>query len=422
MRPSALFSYPRGSNEASLPPPCRITLARPLSRPIAMRLLSPSHVLVALFAATLLLGGADGCSSDPNIEGAKLYIRSGDYVNALANIETALTENPDNPEALELKAQVLQLQSAQMVDPIERQPMVEQMMAALNRADALNPGDPDVAQTRLVAWAEEMNSGSRLLQSSGGNEGNLAKAIQAFENATYIQPDSSSGHYNLGLAHLVNGDPDSAIGPFETSISSGGGDASAYVYLGRALLATTSNSSRALEVLEEASALFPDDAAVRAELLNAYGATGQADRAITAYEAAVARDPDDAVLRYNYGSTLLVAERFDEAIVQLERAVALDANNANAFYNLGAAYQNKATAVNSRLIESEDNAEANRLRAERDGLLEQALPHLAEARRLTTLQNEDPADICRALFQVYAQLSRADEAREAGECAGENMN
>ncbi len=387
-----------------------------------MRLLSPTHVLVALVTATALLAGADGCSSDPNIEGAKLYIRSGDYVSALANIETALAENPDNADALGLKARVLQLQAADVVDPMERQPMVEQMMAAMNRAEALAPGDAEVAQTRLIAWSEEMNSGGRLLQSSGGNEGNLAKAIQAFENATYIQPDSSSGHYNLGLAHLVNGDPDTAIGSFESSISTGGGDASAYVYLGRALLSTGSNASRALEVLEEASQLFPDDASVRAELLNAYGATGQADRAITAYEAAVARDPDDAVLRYNYGSTLLVAERFDEAIVQLERAVSLDAENANAFYNLGAAYQNKATAVNTRLIDTEDNAEALRLRGERDGLLEQALPHLSEARRLTTAQNEDPADICNALFQVYAQLSRADEAREAGECAGHDMN
>ena len=90
---------------------------------------------------------------------------------------------------------------------------------------------------------------------------------------------------------------------------------------------------------------------------------------------------------------------------------------------MGAAYQNKATAVNVQLIAAgDDDAEARRLRSERDALLEQALPYLEEARRLTTAQGESPADICTALFQVYAQLSRSDEATEAGECADQNMN
>ena len=387
-----------------------------------MRLLSPTHFLVALVAAAALLGGADGCSSDPNVEGAKLYIRSEDYTSVLEALETALAENPDNAEALALKGRVLQLQTKNIANPMERHPLVEQMMAALNRADAIEPGDEEVAHTRLVAWADEMTSGGRFLQNSGGDEENLAMAIQAFENATYIHPDSSSGHYNLGLAHLVDGNADDAIAPFETAIASGGGDASAYLYCGRALLATGSNASRALEMLEEGTGLFPDDDALRAELLNAYAATGQSDRALAAYEDAIARDPEDPVLRYNYGSTLLQAERFDEAVVQLEQAIALDPENPNAQYNLGAAYQNKATAVNVRLIETEDDAEARQLRRERDALLEQALPYLVEARSLTASQGESAADICNALFQVYAQLSRMDEANEAGECAGIDMN
>ncbi len=387
-----------------------------------MRLLSPTHILVALVAATALLGGADGCSSDPNVEGAKLYIRSEDYPNALEALETALADNPDNVEALSLKGRVLYLQAKTVFDPIARHPMVEDMMAALNRADALAPGDEEIANIRLAAWADEMNSGSNLLQTSSGQEGNLAKAVRAFQNAIYIQPDSVSGQYNLGLAYLVDGKPDDAIGPLEATVASGDSDANAYVYLGRALLATTSNSSRALEVLEEGSELFPEDPALRAELLNAYAATGQADRALDAYERAVANDPDNPVIRYNYGSTLLQAGRFDEAVVQLARATELDPESANAQYNLGAAYQNKATAVNAQLIETEDDGEARRLRGERDVLLQQAAPYLEEARRLTEAGGESASDICNALFQVYAQLNRTDEATEAGECAGHDMN
>ncbi len=387
-----------------------------------MRLFSPTHILIALVASAALLGGADGCSSDPNVEGAKRNIGLEDYPAALRLLETSLAENPDNVEALTLKARALFLQGQDVRDPVERQPMVEEMMTALNRADALSPGDENIGNIRLAAWAEEMNSGSSILQTSGGDAENLGKAIQAFNNAVYIQPDSASGYYNLGLAHLVGGNADEAIGPLEEAVSHGTTDPNTYVYLGRALLSTGSNGSRALEVLEEGVELFPDDAAVRAELLNAYAATGQADRAVAAYEAAIARDPDDPVLRYNYGSTLLQAERYDDAIVQLEQATDLDPDNANAQYNLGAAYQNKATAVNARLIATEDDAEARSLRTERDGLLEQALPYLEAARSLTSAEGQDPADICMALFQVYAQLNRTAEATEAGECAGQDMN
>ena len=420
-----------------------------------MRLLSPTHFLVALVVAAALLGGADGCSSDPNVTSAKLYIQQEDYTAALTSLETALAENPDNAEALALKGRVLHLQAKNIANPMDRHPLVEQMMAALNRADALGPGDAEVAVIRHSAWADEMNSGMPLYHESGGNEESLTQAIQAFENAIYIQPDSSYGHYYLGLAHLANGNADDAIAPFETAIASGGGDAGAYLYCGRALLATGSNGSRALEVLEEGAGLYPDDEPLRAELLNAYAATGQTDRALAAYEDAIARDPDSAVLRYNYGSTLLQAERFDDAIIQLERAIALEPDNANTQYNMGAAYQNKATAVNAQLIETDDDAEARRLRTERDGLLEQALPYLSNARQLTerTLScTPDPryhydastqrcrdtetdqfapnascpcsevGDICHALFQVYAQLGRTTEAEEASECAGLDMN
>ena len=103
-------------------------------------------------------------------------------------------------------------------------------------------------------------------------------------------------------------------------------------------------------------------------------------------------------------------------------------------------------------VDEEDDAEARRLRRERDALLEQALPYLVEARHLTendisapsgyefdhsarrcrsmetgqfapTIRcSSEAASVCNALFQVYAQLSRTDEANEAGECAGIDMN
>ena len=64
-------------------------------------------LIICLVFAGLVLMGADGCSSDPNVEGAKLDLRNKDYDRALDNLETALAANPDNVAALELKGRVL---------------------------------------------------------------------------------------------------------------------------------------------------------------------------------------------------------------------------------------------------------------------------------------------------------------------------
>src|SRR5690606_2325594 len=150
-----------------------------------MHPLSPSRLLVALLCAVFLLAGADGCSSDPDVEGAKLYIRQDDYASALENLERALANNPDNVEAHALKARVLYLQASGVRNPAERRPLIEQMRASLDRALALDPANEEAVNVRLAAWADEMNAGSRFLQQSGGDEAALGNAVQAFSNAVY---------------------------------------------------------------------------------------------------------------------------------------------------------------------------------------------------------------------------------------------
>ncbi|MDX1419775.1 MAG: tetratricopeptide repeat protein [Rubricoccaceae bacterium] len=388
--------------------------------------LTPSRLAVALVCAVTLLAGADGCSSDPDVEGAKLYIRNEEYDQALTNLNRALETNPDNAEALSLKAEVLRLQADGLPQPPERRPLYEEMVGALERAAALDPtmAEPSgiATITRMNAWAKEMNQGGTLLRRSGSDPEAADRAIAAFDNAVLIQPDSSSSHFNLGLAYLVGGETDDAVTPLREAVSMGDASAEAYRYLGVALL-QTQQGAEAVEILEEGAQRYPADDALRAELLNAYAATNQPDRAVSAYEGMIADDPESALLRYNYGSTLLQLGRYDDAVEQLAVAVELDPSYADAHYNLGAAYQNQGFALNQRLAEEElSDAEALDIRERRDGFFEQALPHLEEARELTAAAGEDVTDICNALFQVYTPLGMIEEAEEAAECAGMDMN
>jgi tetratricopeptide (TPR) repeat protein len=375
---------------------------------------------VTILSTTLLLGLV-GCSGSPQTTSARLYIQQEDYPAALAQLNAALAANPDDVEALTLKADVLRMQAARTPNASERRPMIDELVNTLQRAQSLAPDNAELARTRLAAWGNEVNVGGQTLRAAGSDQAAVANAVSAFENAVMLVPDSAAGHYNLGLAHLVAGHHDMAIGPLEAAIERGIADENAYVYLSRAYL-SASRGADAVAMLERARTQFPDSQPIQAELLNAYAATGQGDRALGAYESAIAADPDNALLRYNYGSTLLQAQRYDEAIVQLERAVALDNSNFNAHYNLGAAFQNQAAAVSERLRDATNDADANRLRGERDDLLRRALPHFVESRRLAGASGEDQAEICRALLSVYTTLGQTAEAREAGECAGIDMN
>ena len=68
-------------------------------------------IAIVLFVGGMLTMGA-GCSSDPNVEGAKLDLRNKDYDRAIVNLDKAIETNPGNHEAYFLKGQVYQEMSA----------------------------------------------------------------------------------------------------------------------------------------------------------------------------------------------------------------------------------------------------------------------------------------------------------------------
>ncbi len=373
-------------------------------------------VLAALFA--VVLGGADGCSSDPNVEGARLYIRNNDLPSAATALDRALTANPDNATAVALRAEVRRRQADAATDATERQALVDQMTADLQRATTLAPDDADVRVTRINGWVLAITKGNAALTNQAVDPG---VSQRLFASAVTLMPDSSQGHFGLGLSHLRADDATAAVPHLRRATEIDDSNAATYIYLARALL-ISEQGAEAIGVLEEASERFPNDADIRATLLNAYAAAGRTDEALTSYERAVAAAPDDALIRYNYGALLLRAERYDDAIVQLERATALAPDNGDAQYNLGAAFQNKAAALTAQANATTDDAAANALIAQRDELLNRSLTYLLRARELAGSDADGERAACSALFQVYSQLNRLDDASAVAACAGIDLN
>lgn len=381
------------------------------------RLLTLSLSLVV----ALLVGGADGCSSDPNVEGAKLDLNNRDYDRALENLETALETNPDNTEALLLKVEVLRQQYENTAGAQPKMAFLDDnyddMVATVQRAEAIAPEDPDVDNAALSVWALAVNAGNDIVRSP---DADAMMAVPYFESSTQLMPDSTQGYLGLGLAYLRAGQPTQAVAPLERGITVNDSDPVLAYYYGRSLV-LAERSSEAVTFLEDAQTRFPGDEDIQTMLLNAYTLSGRTDDAVMRYAEAADRDPTNPTIAYNYGALLLQVERYDEAIEQLQRATELAPDNSDAFYNLGAAYQNRAASFNEQANEMEDADQANALIAQRDENLEASLGPLMQARTLAS-GTENEQGVCDALFRVYTQLGRVDDAEGVSECAGFAMD
>jgi tetratricopeptide (TPR) repeat protein len=390
---------------------------------------------ILVVIASLFTMGA-GCSSDPNVEGAKLDLRNKDFDRALINLNKALETNPANYEAYLLKGQAYQEMASVESDVEKHTELIGLMQEAYDGCLQNLPAEEtamrdEISQRSALAWYSEYQRGL-----ASYNRENYSEAAVFFTNATQIQPDSSATYVNLAFAYISGEQMTEAISPLEMAIEHGDRNPDTYNYLSDLYL-DNDRSEDAVALLKEARSVFDDNAEATARLFNAYVRTGQVAEALALAEEEVASDPEDKLHRYNLGSLLLEAERYEEAIVQLEKAVEIDPDYVSALFNLGAAYQNRGVSLNDSVNEvdeklraegdqlSDDDRKAletemEALAAERDELFAASIAPLMNARELSSAAGEDVTGICSALGQAYARTNQMAEAEEAYKCAEGN--
>jgi tetratricopeptide (TPR) repeat protein len=102
-------------------------------------------------------------------------------------------------------------------------------------------------------------------------------------------------------------------------------------------LALTRQGKDALQALEMAAQLLPDDAGVHNNLGNALGRLGQLDEAVASYRRALLLSPDFAEAHNNLGHAMLDLGQPDNAAASCRRAIDLKPRYAEAHDNLGCA-------------------------------------------------------------------------------------
>jgi tetratricopeptide (TPR) repeat protein len=105
----------------------------------------------------------------------------------------------------------------------------------------------------------------------------------------------------------------------------------------------------AVEFLERAAKLKPDDQDTAVNLGNAYFDAGRYDDAEKTYGAVLEKKPEDVALRTEYALTFVFRPQpdYDRAIKEFNRALEKEANNIQALQNLTVAYTKKGDAANA---------------------------------------------------------------------------
>ena len=324
----------------------------------------------------------DSCSSDPNVEGAKLNLRNRDYPAALANVEAALAKNPTNAEALDLKGQILTAQAMASNDPAEAGRLAGQAATAYRAAASADPARATAASNAIgQLYGQLFTKGVTAFNAGQTDASRYSVAADYFAAASMVAPDSGDAYINRAYAYINAQRPDEAVPVLQSAVDLGVPVPEVYLNLAQ-LHAQAGRTAESIAALERAEQAFPGNNDITRQLLTAYVQGGQAGRAMERYNAQVAAEPRNALYRFNYGTLLLQANAYNQAIEQLRFATELDPTNANAFYNLGAAHINKAVKVNEEIQAAEDalRAERGSLSADQRAAREAAITALVESR------------------------------------------
>lgn len=166
---------------------------------------------------------------------------------------------------------------------------------------------------------------------------------------------------------------------------------------------------KAIELLEQGRAKFPEDSDILLQLSNAYIGANKLDVALNAFRDGVIQEPENKYYRYNYGVLLLNAGNFTEAEKQFKSAIDIDPEYTNAIYNLAVTYVRWGTEMRE---EMEEKGEVNDSFKEKFSL---AIPYLEKY--LDTNPNESA--IWDLLGRVYANLGMEEKSIDAFKKADE---
>lgn len=357
------------------------------------------------------------CAST-EITSARLYIQQKNYNKAEEVLQKEVTKNPQSEEGWYLTGYVK-----------HEKRDYKGMLEAFNKALQIGKKyEKEIHQLLKASWAENFNDGVNYFnaanRSSSSDTAKILrqKAINSFQTAIMLQPDSNDTYRNLVFVYLSAGDLDGSLQPSLDWVARVGSLESYQVvteiYYTKAeqlwnRFLTSKNVQDSVEAIKlyevtekyatQGLKKYPNDGTLNSFLFNTYISLGKRDLALQKAKQAVDQNPNDKFTNYNYATMLLEAKEYEGAVKYFKKALELDPKYENAIYNIAATYINWGIQVRDK--EEETNASERTYKK----YFENALVYLEQLTELT------PNDFktWERLGQVYAVLGMKDKAEQA---------
>ena len=366
--------------------------------------------------------------SDLELTLALLYRTSNQTEQALAAFNRALLINPENPEALIQKAELLRLEQdltgalALIQSAFEQQPENRQLHILYTQLLFQTNHTEDAtkqAKSLLVHNIQDQQLTYYLALLLLENE-QLNGAQRAFEHLLTLEESDSSPHFYLG--HIAQAKKEHELAIEHYIAVKDGPNVLQALTRAIALLKNADDKARVQQILSDARASLPIQATqiftIEAEWLNLHD---YSDEAFTLIEDALSITPNDTTLLYTR-AMMIESTDFPQAEKDLRQVLALEPDNATVQNALGytlllhtdrfnEAHQLIQSALNT---EPEDPAILDSMGwvLHKMGRSHEALPYLEKAHGLYS----DP-EVSSHLIQVYWATGHEEKAKSLLEAA-----
>ncbi|MFO7847412.1 MAG: tetratricopeptide repeat protein [Balneolaceae bacterium] len=223
-------------------------------------------------------------------ESAESLFQQNNYQKALQAVDRELEDNPDNPELLLLKGQILKQYAVNNYLPEQRKSVYQNFRNTLLQTTYSESAHQNTADSLLVsAWRFEQSSGVELLQQdeSQSFDQHFERVIAHFDNATEIIPDSIVTYNLKATTYYRHGNLADAIAT--------------------------------LEGIEEAGMTRPPETCEKLAYL--YLEAGQVDESIWIYESLAENNPDMEIYHQGLVNSYILGNRHEEAVGKLNELI-----------------------------------------------------------------------------------------------------
>ncbi len=361
-------------------------------------------------------------------ERAQLYLETGDTGAALADVETALSFDSNNPAYFVLRGDIyMQMGLPQMamfdyISAIEADPT--QATTFIKRAEAYRAlGDDDAAQSNYQrAFATDtITTQDQIVVycGMGDIDENLEARLDFYLSAQALGPLPPDCADALARDQRDTGQPQAALQTYNQLLEQHPDHVPALI--ARAQLHTAAGRYQsAITDLTRSLRVSPENDVALNNRGFAYNKLGNYDRAIADYTASLAYEPDDPITLLNRGSAYQDRGDHQLAIDDFTASIDLDDTNPISFNNRGLSYRalgqnNLAIQDYNTAIELQPESEAGIEYYNRGFLYYQTDRYvlaLEDFRTATELMPQDP-DTWLMLGDTYDQLGRTTEAASA---------